>query len=442
MSAGPDPHDAHGTPNGAAIEHRHLRSAIEYAVLIAEETQRRKPPMPVPNELRAFFGKPRIPSGALGRLRRAVEADDLFRRRIAAGASPELVDDVGLLWLRRPDGWAADAEALIAAAETERASADLAATLRREEKRRAAAEEAAIRARADAIRLEALVDEQRAEVDRLVADLEKADDSLAEMRAELLDVRNEARHARDREASAVARLDEALARATTGRVGGPGTEVAPPVSEPQPSLTADQFERLRQELEAEVAALRDAARRSASAASAAGDRVEMLLADHARRLQPARRASPGSAPARRPLRLPGGVLAASAEAATFLVRSDAAWFVDGYNVSMLGWPNLPIDQQRSALVAAVENLAHRFGTDITVVFDGAEVVGAHAGTRRASRVVYSPPGVIADDVIRSEVTRLPVDRAVVVATNDAEVARDVRAMGANLVPSNALLAVL
>ncbi|MET0911027.1 MAG: hypothetical protein ABWZ99_16295 [Ilumatobacteraceae bacterium] len=73
---------------GAEIEHRHLRGAIEFAVVIAEETQKRKPPMPVPNALRAFYGKARIPSGALGRLRRAIEADDVFRQRIAAGALP------------------------------------------------------------------------------------------------------------------------------------------------------------------------------------------------------------------------------------------------------------------------------------------------------------------------------------------------------------------
>src|SRR4029077_4315169 len=172
---------------GAEIEHRHLRSAIEYAVLIAEETQRRKPPMAVPNELRPFFGKPRVPSGALGRLRRSIEADDLFRSRIAAGASPELVDDVGRLWLQRPDGWVDDALAAVRAAEAERAAVDGAAALRRAEKRRVAAEEAAVRARAEAVRLQALVDEQRTELDRLVADVEKADDALSEMRAELID---------------------------------------------------------------------------------------------------------------------------------------------------------------------------------------------------------------------------------------------------------------
>jgi rRNA-processing protein FCF1 len=50
--------------------------------------------------------------------------------------------------------------------------------------------------------------------------------------------------------------------------------------------------------------------------------------------------------------------------------------------------------------------------------------------------------VIADDVIRDEVRRLPTGRAVVVVTNDAEIVADVKALGVNVVPSNAFIAVL
>jgi predicted RNA-binding protein with PIN domain len=87
-------------------------------------------------------------------------------------------------------------------------------------------------------------------------------------------------------------------------------------------------------------------------------------------------------------------------------------------------------------------VARRYGTDIHVVFDGAEIVGAHTARRRMVRVSYSPTGVTADDVIRDEVRRLPQTRSVVVVTNDAAIITDVRAVGANVVPSNALLAAL
>jgi rRNA-processing protein FCF1 len=56
--------------------------------------------------------------------------------------------------------------------------------------------------------------------------------------------------------------------------------------------------------------------------------------------------------------------------------------------------------------------------------------------------VYSPSGIIADDVIRDEVRRIPANNAVVVVTNDAQIVRDVRRDGANVVPSNAFLSIL
>ena len=124
------------------------------------------------------------------------------------------------------------------------------------------------------------------------------------------------------------------------------------------------------------------------------------------------------------------------------MRSDAVVFVDGYNVAKLAWPSRSLEAQRTQLLDALENVARRFGSDITVVFDGASVVGAHAARRRLIRVVWSPDGVIADDVIRDEVRRLPTARAVAVVTNDAEIVADVKALGANVAPSNALIAVL
>jgi hypothetical protein len=132
-----------------AIEHRHLRSAIEYAVVMGDEIAKRKAPIPVPRELRATSGRTRIPTGSLGRLRRAIDADDAFRTAIAAGALPELVDPVGILWLQRPEGWEERAERLVAQMADDAADADLRTALRREEKRRRAAEQVAVRLRAD-----------------------------------------------------------------------------------------------------------------------------------------------------------------------------------------------------------------------------------------------------------------------------------------------------
>ena len=203
------------------VEHRDLRSAIEFAVLVAEEANKGKRSLPFPKELRAQFGLARIPTGALGRLRRVIEADDTFRQRIAGGAVPELVDPVGILWLQRPPGWELQVREVLAARAAEAHDADLRTALKRAEKRRVAAEQVAIRSQATIVEQSASIDVLRSEVDLIRADLAKADDVVSELRSELVDVRNEARHARDREAALRAKLQ------ATRQVG----DVAPAVPE-------------------------------------------------------------------------------------------------------------------------------------------------------------------------------------------------------------------
>lgn len=398
------------------IEHRRLRSAIEFAVAMGEELDKRKQQVAVPSALRDQFGKQRIPSGALGRLRRAIEADDTFRGAIGAGALPELVDEVGILWLRRPPGWTDDIRQVIAREAADAEEADLRTALRREEKRRHAAEQVAVRTRADLDARQSRIDDLAHEVDVLRADLAKSDEAQAELRAELVDVRNEIRHARDRERAAKARLDAELATGDAPPV--PVVEAPVPVA---PAIDVD-----------ELGSISEVARQLA-------DRVAALVAPVGSGTET------GASPRRerrRALQLPGGLIASSAQAAEFLLRSDAAVLVDGYNVAKLGWPNRNLEAQRTTLLDGLENAARRFGTDIAVIFDGSSVVGAHTTRRRLLRVSYSPDGVIADDVIRDEVRRLPTSRPVVVVTNDAEIVDDVRALGANVIPSNALLAVL
>jgi predicted RNA-binding protein with PIN domain len=113
--------------------------------------------------------------------------------------------------------------------------------------------------------------------------------------------------------------------------------------------------------------------------------------------------------------------------------------VDGYNVSKTGYPELPLADQRSRLVGQLGSLAARTGVEITVVFDGAGVITAPPRGSRGVRVLFSDPGVLADDVIRDLVAAEPQGRPVVVATSDRAVVESVRRCGAHAVPSAVLL---
>ena len=61
---------------------------------------------------------------------------------------------------------------------------------------------------------------------------------------------------------------------------------------------------------------------------------------------------------------------------------------------------------------------------------------------RGVRVVFSPEGVIADDVIRQLVAAEPPGRVVVVVSDDQAVVRDVVRAGARAVPASSLLGII
>ena len=75
---------------------------------------------------------------------------------------------------------------------------------------------------------------------------------------------------------------------------------------------------------------------------------------------------------------------------------------------------------------------------MTVVFDGAAVAAARPAGR-GIRVLFSPPGVIADEVIRDLVRAEPVGRALIVVSSDREVVDRAAADGARTAASAALV---
>lgn len=401
-----------------SIDIRHLRPALEFAVLVVREGQKARPPQPVPSGFKRFLAMGRIPSSELQAVRRVVERDEGLRARLAAAVTSDF-DPIGRLWLQRPSGWEAEAVRLVSQVEDAERQADAATRLARAQKQRESAEQAAVRARAEASVLRSELADRAAVIDGLRADVVKLGEETDELRAQLVDTRNEARHARDREAAtrdklagAEARLREALA--AQGDAEAVRDEVL--VSRAELLVERDQLARLAATAESLAAQL------AALAAPQTPHRAERTR--------------------RKALPMPGGVMGDSAAATDYLLRSGASILVDGYNVAKLAWPELELAAQRAALLDAVENVARRLGSEITVVFDGAGIIGATAEARRLVRIEWSPPGVTADDVIRHEVGRLPAARQVVVVTNDREIVRDVKSKGANTLSSDQLVAVL
>ena len=117
--------------------------------------------------------------------------------------------------------------------------------------------------------------------------------------------------------------------------------------------------------------------------------------------------------------------------------------VDGYNVTKNAWPESSLEAQRDRLVSGLAPLVARCGAEVTVVFDAADKEHRPPVNRpRGVRVLFSPVGVIADEVIRQLVAAEPPGRPLVVVSTDQEVARDAARAGARPVAATALTRLL
>jgi predicted RNA-binding protein with PIN domain len=397
-----------------------------------------------------------------------VDQDDDFRARVAASVEEDAVGRGAWLWLTRPPGWADDLAAIEAEDRERRASRAAEQREARDERsaaRRLAATQAAL------TRAETVAEERRLELDRLQRELDEVrrartaiDARVAELEttvAELDEARAAAvRNLKDAEARLVSRATELKAvkarlRSLEAEVPGSETsvaEAAPTGAEgvgPEgvgPAAPGPDLGVMAREL-----------RRAAQGASSLADGLGSLaaaLADGGVEPGPA---VPAPAPTRppvteaavrgvrrTPVALPGGVLDDSVAAAEHLLRTpNAVLVVDGYNVTMTGWPELAAPEQRRRLVALLADLAARTSTWVELVFDGAEVDGGGiavpAPARQCLRVRFSPPDVEADDVVLDLVAQLPASRPVIVVSSDNRVREGARRGGANLLYSRQLL---
>ncbi len=304
-----------------------------------------------------------------------------------------------------------------------------------------------------------------AELDVMRERLSRRDTELAELRAAL----NDARAAlKAEQASVRQRIGEARARSRSDLAD---SETARAVAEEQVLATAAEREALRAELgvlrertdllEVELARARRSGRTEREAATM---RARLLL-DTLLQAGQGLRQELGlpvvqGAPADQVVadlvgtEEPAGVRVSSATGS--LAADDPALLrellalpgfhlvVDGYNVSRDSWGGLTLEEQRARLLRGLAPVAARTGAEMTVVFDA-----AHADTRpslappRGVRVVFSPAGVIADDVIRDLVAAEPPGRPVGVVTSDQEIVRAVtRRPGVHAVAARALVRLL
>ena len=374
----------------------------------------------------------------------ALEADDEFRERVgtqvaartsydaaalsALGSGDEGIDPAEVAaaaWLVRPEGWE---EVLHAVADR-------------------------LRERPDAVEREAAevtrLRDKLAEAEQAVRDLRARNRAqVDEYKAENASLRRKLGESRAAERAARAALEEQQ-RAVEEARGSAATQAANQDKE---------LRRLRAQLaqlEAEASADRRAARSDRDEASLRARLLLDTVIDAASGLRrelalPSVEGAPGDrveADLARAGEARAGVPAAASSSPALLERvlgmPRARLIVDGYNVSKTAWPSSPLEAQRIRLLGGLAPLVARLGVETTVVFDAAAATARTvAQAPRGVKVVFSPEGVIADDVIRDLVAAEPPGRVVVVVSSDREVATDVARAGARSHSADALIGLL
>lgn len=442
-----------------------LGPVIELAVQVARRDARTRGAPSPPTAMRPVLGfTKKLPPRAMRTVRDALDADESFRGRVADGAQEAQLGRASWLYLTRPEGWEQelavfadavaeeqrDTDAARSDADARRRAEQLADTVERlrgelaaGREHLASTESALARERAAHLELSAARDRLAARVDELEAERTRAVRQLKATEATSTSRLEQLRAAQEQLGGLRARVAELESAATAG-----AAEPSPIPAVPGVDRSAE-LDELRASVSAAVArAARAAAELGEALATAAAVLVEdspsAPAADDVAPAGPASSERPARPPRRVPVRLHSGVHDGSPEGLAQLLSVDGlVAIVDGYNVTMEGWPALDQQQQRDSLVSALGGLQARVPATLHVVFDGA------ADGRRPSvaaplpvRVHFSAEGVEADDVILDMVARLPTDTAVLVVSSDRRVADGARRLGANAVRSSVLLELL
>jgi predicted RNA-binding protein with PIN domain len=411
----------------------------------------------------ASFGKQGLTtSPARQQLRRAVEVEPEFRRRVVerfverpevraavetwdpsqalrrvdeAAARADLALLASMLFAVQPEGWSFGLGVVCSAFERQRVEKEADDDHRARQlqlgtldEARRRAEEARDRAEQDVTRLEEQLRTERHARREREGRAERDLDAARRSRAEADAVVAKAA-ATTEEATARLERESARAREAERRVRELRRDLAErdqAEDHPRPATAPD------------PTALADAARAAHSLASSLDRLLQVSRAAEAR-------PAPSDAPADRPARRarvprPPGLDTDTVPALDAMLRTRGVMLVvDGYNVSMRGWPDARPADQREGVLGALERLHLRLRCDVIVVFDGSDVEGLPPRRRAGVRVVFSAADEDADPVVIREVEALAASRPAIVASSDRWVHDHAEAVGATVVSADTLL---
>ncbi|MEL7210698.1 MAG: hypothetical protein AAGK32_21090, partial [Actinomycetota bacterium] len=150
--------------------------------------------------------------------------------------------------------------------------------------------------------------------------------------------------------------------------------------------------------------------------------------------------SGGAPTARRQITVPDDLLGDELEVARHIVSSpDVVLLVDGDSVARMGWPSLPVVQQRDALVSYLADLSASTGVAPDIVFDGRKGEEESLPESRAVRIRLSTPPTEPAAALDELVDAYPEQWPIAIVTDDDDLAGSAGERGASVLSNGQLL---
>jgi predicted nucleic acid-binding Zn-ribbon protein len=143
---------------------------------------------------------------------------------------------------------------------------------------------------------------------------------------------------------------------------------------------------------------------------------------------------------RRQIDIPVDLLDDEVEMARYVVSSpDVVLLVDGDSVAKMGWPSLPVAQQRDALVSYLTDLATTTGAAPDVVFDGRIAEEDALPSSRSVRIRLSTPPTEPTAALDELVDAYPEQWPIAIVTDDDDLAKSALERGTTVLNNGQLL---
>ena len=143
---------------------------------------------------------------------------------------------------------------------------------------------------------------------------------------------------------------------------------------------------------------------------------------------------------RRQIEIPADIQGDEVEMARHVVSSpDVVLLVDGDSVAKMGWPSLPVAQQRDALVSYLADLSASTGAAPDVVFDGRIGEEESLPASRAVRIRLSTPPTEPAAALDELVDAYPEQWPIAIVTDDGNLGRSAHERGAVVLNNGQLL---